>query len=1398
MRSSILHSLLLMAFSIFAPQIFAQFSDDFNDGDYINNPTWTGTTDNFIVNVTSELQLNDIAPVITQSSLQTENAMSSLADKEWRIRVKQTFSGSDANQSRIYIVANGPVTGYTGNNSAGVQGYFMKLGEGLSLDVVRFYKDDGVTTTLLGSCTTLIANSFNIQIKVLRGASGDWSIGIDPTAGENFVEEATFTDNTYNTSAYYGIVCTYTSSNATKFFFDDIYVGNPIVDLDPPQLVSALATSENTVDVLFNEPVQLSSSQQTSNYTVSGFSSPNSATRDASNFALVHLVFGSSFTLNQQYTLSVNNIADIAGNAMTAPGSTTFQWVSVAAPSFRDVLFSEILADPTPVVGLPDAEFVELYNSHAVNTFDLSGWVFVNTTTEKILPSYILPPGGYVILCDANNVALFQEYGPVIGISSFTALTNATDSLTLKYSDGQIIDVVVYSDAWFASSVKREGGWSLELINPTIPCQSSVNWSESNDPNGGTPDAVNSVFNLTPDTTAPVALSVTVLSPTQLFVQFSEPVDTTDFSNPFWNILPFNSTNGALWSTTLSAVTLTTQSPLSPPNTYQLIVNGLSDCSGNMMVNTTLSFTLGFAPQPGELIINELMPDPDPVIGMPSGEYVEIRNNSSNLIDVSSVQLNSGEFTSQVFIQPNGFLIVIDDSSIDAFAGIPNVAVMPSFPGLTNSGLTLEMKTSDDVQLDIINYDLTWYQDNTKSDGGWSLERINPFAPCSGKFNWRASISNTGGTVGAENSVFSTEPTASPFVLNSGFLSEEQLYIRFSKSMDVNTVADMNPSLQPFNSVLNPVWNIDKDLVTFSLASSAITETFYQLDITGLKDCEGDQATPELLDFVIGIQPEFGDIIINEILADGTTTDQTASPKFDFIEIFNRTSTIIELTEVTVNTGYFDRQVILYPDSFIVVTNAANDPAAFSAFPNTAYMVSFPSLTEDGMAITLSNPAGVLDRVTYNKNFYQDPGKEDGGWSMELINPLDPCSAADNWSGCLSPSGTTAGRRNSVHNISPDTKAPVLQYILGEPFLAITLVFNEPLDLESISGLSWIVNGEEIADFNPILTGTENNMLIMSYGAMTPGVTYGFELFGITDCWDNVASIITGKFGYAQAPQEGDLIINEILYNPKDNGYDFIEIYNRSPRILSLSQWKLADATNTIMNTPKLLFDVNYLLLPGEILAITKESSTMASIYPGTRVERLWELKTLPDYSSIDEVFLVMPTGEISDHIAYDEDMQYPLLNSFDGVSLERISYTRPTSDRTNWHSASEKVNFATPGYLNSQSELSMGNDEVLSIAPEIFSPDNDGNNDVVTFHYKMNEAGFTGDIRIYDSEGRFVRHLMKSELLGATGSISWDGFTEDRQKASIGIYVIFFEAFTTTGNTVKAKKTCVLASTLR
>ena len=73
-------------------------------------------------------------------------------------------------------------------------------------------------------------------------------------------------------------------------------------------------------------------------------------------------------------------------------------------------------------------------------------------------------------------------------------------------------------------------------------------------------------------------------------------------------------------------------------------------------------------------------------------------------------------------------------------------------------------------------------------------------------------------------------------------------------------------------------------------------------------------------------------------------------------------------------------------------------------------------------------------------------------------------------------------------------------------------------------------------------------------------------------------------------------------------------------------------------------------------------------------------------------------------------------------------------------------MGFATPGYENSQhTEDQEINDEV-TVEPKIFSPDNDGYNDVLSIHFKFENPGYTANIQIFDAQGRLVYQAANSE----------------------------------------------------
>jgi len=208
----------------------------------------------------------------------------------------------------------------------------------------------------------------------------------------------------------------------------------------------------------------------------------------------------------------------------------------------------------------------------------------------------------------------------------------------------------------------------------------------------------------------------------------------------------------------------------------------------------------------------------------------------------------------------------------------------------------------------------------------------------------------------------------------------------------------------------------------------------------------------------------------------------------------------------------------------------------------------------------------------------------------------------------------------------------------------------------------------------------------------------------------------------------------------------------------------------------------------------TEDSSAVMGDYLNARSGRFVQTD-LPTYSNESgDVYLILPNDSVSDNFSYHEDMHFGLINDPNGISLERIDFNRATNDAASWHSAAETEGFATPGYENSQYFPGTITEEMVSVDPEIFSPDNDGFEDVLNIYYSMEKPGYVGNLTIYDAKGRLVKALVENELLATNGTFSWDGVTENRLKARIGAYILYFEVFNTDGVVSSVKKPFVVA----
>ena len=646
-----------------------------------------------------------------------------------------------------------------------------------------------------------------------------------------------------------------------------------------------------------------------------------------------------------------------------------------------------------------------------------------------------------------------------------------------------------------------------------------------------------------------------------------------------------------------------------------------------------------------------------------------------------------------------------------------------------------------------------------------------------------------------------------PSIINNTVVSSTQLDVLFNEALDI-TSAQTITNYFVNNGIGNPL-SANRDGGNFSLVHLSFSTPFGNgvtntITVNDIQDIALNTMTPTSVVFSYYKAKPY-DVVINELMPDPPAVPDYL-PSEEYVELKNKTQFPINLKNWSISTLSTTKKIpniTILPDSFVVLTGSGN-ANAFSNFNITAYeIVSFPSLLNDGTTLTITDSNGVvINSISYTTDWYNDATKKDGGWSLELIDPNNPCGGQSNWHASTHPSGGTPGRKNSVLANNPDSNAPQLERVVVINADSIILVFTEPLDsITLVNSLNYSFdNGLTNPTYIKAIGPDFKKVLLKLSGSIQLGTIYNVNVLGgVTDCVGNSLINGTAPFALPEAPSPNDVVINEVLFNEPTGGVDFVELYNRSNKTINLKDLRIGsmDTLTGILEDTEIITEEGYLLFPGSYLVLSESGNTVKQKYQTTNPKGFYDVVDLPSMNNdADVVTLSDKNMIVIDNLIYTEKMHFPLLVDVDGVSLERIDFNRPTDDRTNWNSASEGVGFATPAYRNSQYLQADGGSGV-SIPNPLFSPDNDGYNDVLNISYKLNESGIAANIFIYDSKGRQVRHLVKNEQLSSDGVISWNGINDNNEKAPIGIYVVYVELFNLSGKVNKYKLSCTLAGKL-
>jgi hypothetical protein len=442
--------------------------------------------------------------------------------------------------------------------------------------------------------------------------------------------------------------------------------------------------------------------------------------------------------------------------------------------------------------------------------------------------------------------------------------------------------------------------------------------------------------------------------------------------------------------------------------------------------------------------------------------------------------------------------------------------------------------------------------------------------------------------------------------------------------------------------------------------------------------------------------------------------------------------------------------------------------------------------------------------VQYDKSWYGDNAKANGGWSLEQINPENTCSGADNWEAADNNVGGTPGEKNSVY--STQVILPEISTLQIPDGHTIELSFTQKMDSSGLVNPDFYSVSPNAGQINKTMISSNHKRIMLTFSADFDTATiYTLTVSGnIQNCMGKAMAGDTAvRFGLPQTVNNGDVVINEVLFYPLQGGADYVELYNRSHKTVDLSSLILGTVKKSPPNPPDSLFyDITFdqiLLLPGDYVLLTSSPQKVKTQYVTKNPKAFLQVVPFPVLNKDEGSILLYRQLHKIDAFDYSEKMQYPLLNYTQGVALERVSVDGKTSDPNNWHSAAENVGFGTPGYRNSQS-VSVNPDSIrgeIDIDPEIFSPDNDGYQDVLHIKYKFETAGNTMTINIFSSSGQLVRRLINNEYVGTDGVVSWNGLKDDGTKALVGIYVLYIKVFDQKGKVMQFKKTAVLAAKL-
>ncbi len=404
--------------------------------------------------------------------------------------------------------------------------------------------------------------------------------------------------------------------------------------------------------------------------------------------------------------------------------------------------------------------------------------------------------------------------------------------------------------------------------------------------------------------------------------------------------------------------------------------------------------------------------------------------------------------------------------------------------------------------------------------------------------------------------------------------------------------------------------------------------------------------------------------------------------------------------------------------------------------------------------------------------------------TLTLANPLTG-NATVTATGLRDGLGNTTATSTIALPFTPDATPPGISQAFPTDARTVRVEFTEPVTVLSAQNATYAIDGG-IGSPTAVAVETDGGFavaVVLTLGTpLTERQVYTLSVAGLTDRAGNTQAGTSTRilFGQADTALPGQLVVNEVMYDPQTGDSEYFEILNTTTdRVFGLRTITLDDGD---ASSAMPLAQTPTLVLPGGSAVIVRNGPAFAARFPGVPFVALTGLSL----SNSGEAIVLRSGGAVLDSVFYQPDWHRAELDDATGIALERRDPTGPSNTRSNWSSSLDSLG-GTPGRLNSVSIATPAvprGDAITVTSP--FSPD-DGQAARIT--YTLDLPAALVRVRIYDGGGRLVREIEDGRLSGQTGTVEWDGTDRDGRRMRAGIYIILLEAVDTEGGRTEAHR---------